>query len=63
MFRRSLGLLSLSLFDMPKPFGTAKLPKIDDFCRVHFNQTLLSGSKGNVSYEFRTSVIESFLYA
>ena len=42
MFRKSLGLLSLSLFDMPKHLGTAKLPKIDDFCRVHLNQTLLS---------------------
>ena len=45
MFRRSLGLLSLSLFDMPKPLGTAKLTKIDDFCRVLFNQTLLCRGK------------------
>ena len=45
MFRRILGLLSLSFFDMPKPLGTAKLPKIDGFCRNDLNQTLLCRSK------------------
>ena len=40
MFRRSLELLSLRFFDTPKPLGMAKLPKNDNFCKVHFNQTI-----------------------
>ena len=37
--------MSLSLFDMPKLPGTAKLLKNDDFCVVHFNQTILCRSR------------------
>ena len=47
---RCLGLLSLCRFIMPKPLVTAKLPKTDDFCRVHLNQTLLCRSKNKCFY-------------
>ena len=39
MFCRILGLLSLNLFDVPMPFGMAKLQKNDDFCC--FNERVL----------------------
>ena len=45
--------MSLSLFDMPKLPGTAKLLKNDDFCVVHFNQTILCRSKNK---KFRRSL-------
>ena len=42
----------MSLFYMPMPLGTAKLPKIDnfcteidDFCTPHFNQSIFCKSR------------------
>ena len=49
MVHKSLGLLSLRVFNMPKPFGTAKLPNIDDFYRVHLNKVYFEELKMNVS--------------
>ena len=51
----------MSFFYMPKPLGTAKLPKIDDYGRNDLNQTLLCRSKIiNVLYEFRTYGLSLF---
>ena len=49
MVHKSLGLLSLRVFNMPKPFGTAKLPNIYDFCRVHLNKVYFVELSMNVS--------------